>query len=800
MIAPVDSVRSKLSPWLPWICGALLGAWCLLIMIIAARVDVLGRFDDGIEYTTVTYLLHGQLPYTDFYEPYGLGLGVPGVIPHVFGFDSVLALRLVYGLFPPLVTLLVTPLIWRRCGPALGVIVGLITLTSTTPRYSMGFAALFGFALMVDFAVRRTSTGTLQEAAEEHWRLLLAASAVCSLAGWARTEYAVFAAIWAVVLIAVLPRGRRRWVLSLSTLIMAALPTLLVFVTGGLRHLWWFVRYTLSSSSGGFHAQRGQPIEWQLLGDRLEELWHGQLGASTSATVVGSYGLAVVVVLVGAAMMIVPAWRARLLDRDRTYLTPFMIAVCTVVLYGQAARFSTTYGSIGNPVFWVTGALLLGRTSRWGVVAVCVLLLYPFLPGISPGALHDAWASRPQVRNRIVVPGLNRIPIAEDGGAQSMAALIAEWHALGLDGRSTLAVELRNDVAWGNEAIVGYLLNAPAAAWPMTYDPGLVNNAEVERSTIAELCHDRAPVVQGNGDYPYPPGKPEFVGSRALDEFLASNYEVRAIAGFYRILVPFTPHCEIPGDLSDAMLGALANRWLVKGELAEAGAMAIAQLERARARNEQANPTDAALAALGGYVLTEGQTPAGALGTSLHALAPTATTTGGLAPAAAYPWPSDVQRLAAQTAWVEHRSPTEPGTGQAAAAVHSLALRHARWPQAISNLAAIEPPNPRLFGRLERLGARNTPTFDRWRRGYFVEAGDAQDSVVAGLALIADYERVRDPVNAGQAELELATYPGVTSGCAIALRRRAGTRPGVRVPPQPAAPRCTQPELAGIAG
>jgi hypothetical protein len=798
MIAPVDSRRSKLAPWLPWICGGLLGAWCLLIMIIAARVDVLGRFDDGIEYTTVTYLLHGQLPYTDFYEPYGLGLGVPGVIPHIFGFDSVLALRLVYGLFPPLVTLLVTPLIWRRCGPAMGVIVGLITLTSTTPRYSMGFAALFGFALMVEFAVRRTSTGTLQQAAEEHPRLLLAASAVCSLAGWARTEYAVFAAIWAVVLIAVLPRGRRRWVLSLATLVMAALPTLLVFVTGGLRHLWWFVRYTLSSSSAGFHAQRGQPIEWHLLSDRLEELWHLQLGASTSATVVGSYGLAVVVVLVGAAMMIVPAWRVRLLDRDRTYLTPFMIAVCMVVLYGQAARFSTTYGSIGNPVFWVTGALLVGRPSRRVVVAVCVLLLYPFLPAVSPGALHDAWASRPPVRNRVVVPGLNRIPLAEDGGAPSMAALVAEWRALGLDGHSTLAVELRNDVAWGNEAIVGYLLNAPPAAWPMTYDPGLVNNAEVERSTVAELCRDRAPVVQADDDYPYPAGKPEYIGSRSLDEFLAVDYQVRAVAGFYRILVPSTSRCELVGELSDEALLVLANQWLAKGEPAEAGALAIARLERAQARHEPASPTDAALAALGGYVLSDDQIPAGALGQSLRALAPTATTTGGLAPAAAHPWPNDVQQLAAQTAWVEHRSPAEPGTAQAAAAVHALALRHAAWPQAISNLAAIEPPTPHLFARLERLGTRDTPAFDRWRRGYYVEAGDVRESFEAGLALIADYERIRDPVNAGQAELELATYPGVTSGCAIALRRRASTRPGVRVPPQPAAAPCTQPELAGI--
>jgi hypothetical protein len=768
-------------------------------MVVAARVDILGRFDDGIEYTTVTYLLHGQLPYTDFYEPYGIGLGIPGALPHLLGFDGVFALRLVYGLFPALVTLFATLFVWRRCGAALGLLVGLLTLTSTTPRYSMGFAALFGFALIVDGTVRRTSAGTLQEAAEKHPRLLIAASIVCSLAGWARTEYAIFAALWAVVLFLVLPAGGRRRMLGLTSLFMAALPTLIVTATGGLRRLWWFVSYTLSSSEAGFHAQRGEPVEWHQFVSWLSELSHFQFGASTPGALVDSYGLALLVVVIGVTMLIVPSWRRRVVERDRSYLTPFMVFVCGVVLYAQAARFSTTYGSIGNPVFWVAGALLVGRLSSWALFGLLVLFAYPSLPGISPGAVYDAWKSRPPTDNRVVVPGFNRIPIAEDGGPASMAALIAEWRALGLDGRPTVDVELRNDVAWGNDAIVGFLLNAPAAAWPLTYDPGLVNAAKVERETVAELCRDRAPVVQNNGDYPYPAGVKEYVGSRLLDQFLAVDYEVRAFAGFYRILLPATPRCELPEQIDDQALEALSLKWLEKGELAEAGALAIARLERARAHHEPGSASDAALAALGGYTLTPAELPAGALGMALRALGAPSVPVAGLAAVAARPWPSDIQRLAAQTAWIAHRAPGEAGVAQAGAAVYSLALRHAGWPQAIANLSAIQPPSPVLFAALARRGARATPGFDRWRRGYFVESGDVADSIAAGLALVRDYERLRDPVEAGQAELELATYPGVTPGCALALSRSAGRRPGVRVPLPATGPPCTQPELDAVA-
>jgi hypothetical protein len=784
---------------LPWLCAGLLAAWCYVIMVVEAESLPLGRFDDGILYTTVTYLLHGQLPITDFYEPYGIGLGVPGVLPHLFGLDSVLALRLVYGIFPAIVTLLVVPLVWRRCGAPSALLVGLMTLTSTVPRYSIGFAALFGFALIVDHAVRRTPTGTLQEAADVHPRLLLTASAVCSLAGYIRTEYAIFAALWAVVLFVALARERRRWTLSLATLLMAALPALIVTVTGGLRHLWWFVAYTFSTSESGFHAQRGQPIEWHLLGDRLNELAHLELGPSTAATIVGSYGVGLAVVIAGTAMLLVPTWRRRLLRRDGSYLTPYLILVCALVLYGQSARFSTVYGSIGNPVFWVAGALLVGRVSALALIGVIALLIYPAVPGVSPGGVYDAWKSRPPTDERVAVPGFDSIPMIEDGGPASMAALIWQWRALGLTGRATLDVELRNDLAWGNDSIVGFLLNAPPAAWPLTYDPGIVNTAKAERETVAELCHDRAPVVQDAGDYPYPPTVKVYVGSRLLDEFLAIDYEVRAVAGFYRILLPSTSTCTLPRALDDNALEALAFKRLEQGELAEAGALAIARLERAHSHDEEGSSSDSALAALGGYALAPAQAPAGPLGEALRALVPGASATKGLAVAAADPWPSDVERLAAQTAWVADRAPGEADTPQASAAVYALALRHPTWPQAIANLSVIAPGSRQLPAALARRGARGA-AFDTWRRAYFLESDNSREAVAAGVALVADYDRSDDPVAAGQAQLELATYPGVSPGCALALRRSAGTRPGMRVVVPAGGPACARPGLVGLTG
>lgn len=769
---------------------------------------MLQRFDDGIEYSTVTYLLHGQLPYSDFYEPYGIGLGIPGALPRLLGVDGVFALRLVYGLFPALVTLFVTRLVWRRCGAAIGLLAGVVTMASTTPRYSIGFAALFGFALLIDRAVRGTPTRTLQEAAAVRPGMLIGASAVCSLAGWARTEYAIFAVLWAVVLVLVLPRGRRRWVLALTAVFFAALPTLIVLVTGGLRHMWWFISYTLSPSQGGFHAQRGHPVEWHTLGERLSELLGLHWGTTSAGQIVGSYGIGAAVVVAGVLMLIVPAWRGRLLRADRSYLTPFMVVACALVLYGQAARFSTPYGAIGAPVFWVAGALLVGRlaalpvgrAARSALLAILVVIAYPLLSGALPWSLYDTWAHRPAVGGRVLVRGFDRIPIAEDGGAASMAALVAQWRSLGLEGRPTLSVGLRNDVATGNDAIVGFLLDAPAAAWPLTFDPGLSNSPTVERTTVAELCADRAPVVQGTDLYSYPPKAKVYVGSRLLDEFLAIDYEVRAVAGFYRVLLPATTRCVLPRQVGDDRLDALARQWLARGELAPAGALAVARIERAHKRHERPSGVDLSLAALGGYRLAPRDLPAGDLGEALRTLVsgdlvPGAPAHLSLAAAAAQSRPTDIENLAVQTVWVAHHTAGEAAVGEAAQAIYELALRHPGWPQAITNLSGIRPPDRALFAVLARGGAAGTTGFDRWRRGYFLGIGDVGNSISAGVALVRDYERLDDPVAAGEAELELAAYPGVTPACALALRRDAGTRPGMRLAVPTGDSACVQPQL-----
>jgi hypothetical protein len=127
--------------------------------------------------------------------------------------------------------------------------------------------------------------------------------------------------------------------------------------------------------------------------------------------------------------------------------------------------------------------------------------------------------------------------------------------------------------------------------------------------------------------------------------------------------------------------------------------------------------------------------------------------------------------------------------------VYELALAHPNWPQAISNLSAIVPASPPLLARLERTGAWGVPQFDSWRWKALKGTGDANAAIAAGLALIGDYDRRRDPVAAGEAELELASYAGVTPACALALRHRASLRPGVREQPAPGGQACEQPVI-----
>src|SRR5436305_1847682 len=129
-----ELVRARVSA--AWVAGIALGLYAFATQVVNARFAILEPDDNGVLFTTVTYLLHGQIPISDFYQPYGIAMGLPGILPHLLGYDGAFALRLTYGLFPALVTCLVTVFVWRRCGWKLGLLVGVVSLSSTVARYS----------------------------------------------------------------------------------------------------------------------------------------------------------------------------------------------------------------------------------------------------------------------------------------------------------------------------------------------------------------------------------------------------------------------------------------------------------------------------------------------------------------------------------------------------------------------------------------------------------------------------------------------------------------------------------------
>lgn len=791
---PAASTAARLEHTAIWIVAGGLGLWHFAIQVVMARTAPLGRYDDGFFLTTITDTLHGQLPITNFYQPYGIGLGFPGVLAHLVGLGDVFDLRVVYGLFPAAATSLAVIFVWRRTGWLWAVLVGLVSLSSNVPRYSMGFCALFAFALLVD---RTLGTGRVRSVAQDATRTvakLILAAAILSLAGWARSEYSAFVLIWAVI-VAGLYRGPWRRRIAASSVLFAALPTLIILATGGATHLWWVLRYYVSSGPSGYRAQRGHPVVWSLFTDRLNELFHFQLSATTAGGVLGSYGVAFLVIIVTGVMLTTKPGRARLIARNSSLLDLFMTAGSAALLYFLAGSNWSLYASIGGFVFWAAAAGISRRITVPAALVAGLVVGYPLFAGAAPGAILDTWNSRLPTTNRPNVPNLQHIPLADDGGAQSMASLVAVWHHLGLDGKPVLSVELRNDVAWGVEAEVGYLLNAPAAAWPLAYDPGLVNRADVERGTVAELCANRAAVVQANGDYPYTEPVPVIVGSRILDEFLAVDYGIRGYAGFYRVLLPDRPQCVLPEALSDSSLIHIRDSWIATGQLGEAGAIAVALMDRARATGHAIDPADAAVAALGGYALQDSETPRGLLFPALQALSGHTPTTP-LVSAAAQRWPDALEALAAQTAWIQRRDPGNPLERVAAQSVLALALRHPTWPDAISNASAVIPGSTQLFRRLAAGGAAGIAQFDLWRQTYFTTKHMYDQAIRAGIALVEDYKRLDDPLDVAQTEEVIAHLPTVSAGCARMLLLRARSTPGTYLsypgPPMP----CTQPVIA----
>lgn len=783
-----------------WALALALGAWHYLVAAVAARTLRIEAFDGGIQTSTIDALTHGRVPIADFYEPYGIGVGVPGLLPRLVGADSVLAERLTYALFGALATALAVVLVGRwsrgRLGPVLAGLTGVATLAGSTPRYAAPWCAVLGFALLVQAAGRRSNAQDLATIAREHPRRLDVAAVVLSLAGWMRVEYAGFALVWAAILLVLAGRstGRPRAAVSAG---VALVPTLIIVLAGGASHLWWVVRYDLVD----FRHARGIPIDWGVPGDWVGALAHGHLFDQTAGTIVASYGVAVITALAAVTLLAYPGGRAFLRRADGgTGILLLLFVVSVVVLYAQSARFSVTYGETAVVIFALPAVLLLDAwlasarrcSARVIALAAVTLLILPLLRPQMPDAVRDQWRDRPVTTAREPIPGYNRIGMYSTDQERSLAALPAVWRARGLAGRETLSIGRTNFTAWGNDAIVGGLLHAPPAAWTLTYDPGLVNRDDVQREVVADLCANNAPLVQAETTYPDLGNYGVRWGSTRLDEHVALNYRLDALAGFYRILVP--TGCRTVDAVSTDELARLRDARLRASELPEAGALALARLRRSH------DPQDAAVAVLGGFghYVPKTALPRDDAGEALARFVANARDPEIAARAvlATHDRPVGIA-LAVQNAWASGRQPGEAQEAQVLPAMVAFAERHPDLGGAIGVLRGVLPGGDVLFAELEKAGA-HTLELLRWRFDTLAaDPARVADLAVLGRRLVAAYDARRDPVQAAAVEIAVATVvEPKDAGCAATYLAHADAAPGIWLAPHGPAGSCRQAGLA----
>jgi hypothetical protein len=776
-----------------WTIAGGLGAWHYVVAAVSARAGRIEAFDGGIQTSTISNLLHGQLPITDFYEPYGIGLGVPGLVPRLFGFDGVLAERLTYAVFGALATALAVVLVgrwvggWR--GVAMGALMGVMTLADSTPRYAAPWCALFGFALIVLGAAHRSATPKLRDVARSHPRRLDLAALILSLSGWMRIEYAAFGVLWAGILLVSVPGwlGRRRAAVSAGA---AMLPSAIVVLTGGLRHLWWVASYDLKD----FRHARGIPIDWGAPGSWLTDLIHGDGATSQPGAIVATYGVALLTLLLVGGLLLTPRGRSLVARADRgTGLLSLALLICLLVLYGQSARFSSTYGELASAVFALPAMLLLGtwlrgrgRVALAATLALVGLLILPTVRQTAPDSVGQVWRDRPVTTSREPIPGYSGIGMYSVDQERSLAALPKQWRKLGLHGESTLSIGRTNTIAWGNDTIVNALVDAPSAAWPLTYDPGLANSDRTQREVVDDLCRSAAPLVQAETAYPDNGNYGIRWGSPRLDEFVAVNYRVAAVAGFYRILL--ADRCRRPDDVSLADLMVLRDRYLRDDALPEAGATALARLRRSH------DPDDAAIAVVGGFghYVPPADLPRGAVGEALRRFAANARDPGLAARAVldSRGGPA-VTALAAQTAWATGHLAGEADDPRVVPVVLRFARRHPDLGAAVGVLRGVAPGGEAVFADLRHSGNR---TLDLLRWEYDTAQSDPAQTaraVALGRSLIAAYDARRDPVRAAVVEIRLAELLWPTDpACSTALLVHADARPGIWLPPHGTAQRC----------
>lgn len=779
----------------PWLAGLVLG-----LIDYARRVgDVLTmpiqRFDEGIQLSSGWFVSQGELPLRDFYQPYGPGFGIPGAIGHWLFGEGILANRLIYAAAPAAVVVVAYVFITRRRGWPFGLALALLCMASSVPRYAFCWLAILGGLLIVDRTLRQEQGGSLGAALAARPRVFLAAGLVMASAAWVRGEYTLFIVGWGLVVLYAgreLPRRPRLLIAGLPVL-FALLPYLVVVLAGGLTELMRWGGY----AAFDFRRYRGQPIDLEPLWTFLRAPFHGWYDRS-GALIALSYlaGVLLAALWVAHALVLRLSGR-RLLARDPSHVAPFLSGIAVFVTYAQSVRYSAANGGAVLPMVWAAWlSLRFERLPRLAPAAVAAAGVLVVLPVLEPYGDTITDIDRAAALNEAPeqVPKLEGIPVGT-GEWSSMAGIHALWRSAGLRGEPVLATNKRNDLSYANGAYLYWFLDAPPAAWITTYDPGLDDRADVQRDVVADLCSNRAPVVEEDQD-PTTSSNGEFGAanhrSRRLDESVALNYDSAAVVGFYRLRLRATPRCADPRAASEATIRARRERALRSDDMPQAGALSILLVERAHAAGRKPLPGDAAAAVMGGYWVPDDQLPVGPVRPVLTALRDRVPASADATLAAVRAPAGALTRLAVTGAYIAYRPPdASPATDAAVVAAMRAVLRDApRWTAAAHNLLTIRPADVAFVARYggDRL------ELERARFALARQGGDQRAALRSGLRLLPLLRR--RPLDQGTAYGDVAAVLEAMDrpDCGARFRALGNSVPGVHLDgPQRATAPCRLP-------
>jgi hypothetical protein len=752
-----------------WLIGALLAIADLALLVWEAPAASFFRFDEGIQVSAAWFLHAGEMPYRDFYLPYGAAYGIPGLPAELLAGANARLSRISYEIAQPLVVGLSFVLVASRRGIATGLVMAAVASIGQFPAYAWAWSAILVGLLVVQSATGRPPAGSLRRALLTGPGRVLAGSCLIALATWFRYEYAAVLFAW-LGCVAWAGRGTPRALLRqlLPPLAVGAAPYVLIAALGGGPHLWTAVHYALFE----YRLFRGLELTPELAKQVAEAVLRADQLPAFSL-----YALAFPV-----AIVLLLWWGYRLARRlavrapavDSTGVAPFLALAALVLAFTLRTNFTIfqSRNTIPAVALAALSVPIARRSSNWAVAACLLILCLPFAPRLvgKPVApfrdtdLGDATVS---------VPGLSGLRVGEST-EQSLVALQAAWDDRVPNGSRLFVVNRRNDFALSNEPLLYWLLRARPASWIFIWDPALADQRDEHDTMIDDLCRTAAPVVQHDVMLDRA-GNPSTVYSRALDQFVALEYTLAATAGEYRLLRASNDgSCVRPETASSAVVRARRRAWLRAGQLPESGALSTLLIERAVRAGRAPAFSDLAGAIVGGYWVEDrllARRPDAAL---LLALRDHATLPPGTRP----PAETDRSALGALATWTALVDRRAPGAPVDVDRLRRAVERHPGLPRLTSLLSSVLPPSEATFRQLRVDGVDNA-ALRRWEFDSLLASGAVEQARAASGAVLRDLDG--DSIGQGNLLLALAAaeHSAGRPATARALRARALALPGV---------------------